>query len=56
MRTKQKGMSLVERLTTYPLYISDRPSAFFGRFPREALHRLAREDGYAANRAHAEAS
>ncbi|RXG97228.1 7,8-didemethyl-8-hydroxy-5-deazariboflavin synthase CofG [Bradyrhizobium vignae] len=54
-RTKQKGMSLVERLTTYPLYLRQ-PERYLRPVPAAALRRLAREDGYAANQAHAEAS
>lgn len=54
-RTMQKGMSLVERLTTYPLYLRQ-AERYLRPAPREALRRLAREDGYAANQAHAEAS
>jgi FO synthase len=54
-RTTQKGMTLVERLTTYPRYLQQ-AERYLHRMPREALRRLAREDGYAANQAHAEAS
>ncbi|MGY3573066.1 7,8-didemethyl-8-hydroxy-5-deazariboflavin synthase CofG [Bradyrhizobium sp. USDA 4504] len=54
-RTKQKGLSLVERLTTYPLYLGQ-AERYLRPVPRDALRRLAREDGYAANQVHAEAS
>lgn len=55
LRTKQRGMSLVERLTTYPLYL-EQAERYLRPVPREALRRLAREDGYAAKQAHAEDS
>ncbi|OPY96643.1 7,8-didemethyl-8-hydroxy-5-deazariboflavin synthase subunit CofG [Bradyrhizobium sacchari] len=54
-RTKQKGMRLVERLTTYPLYLRQ-PEKYLRPVTHEALRRLAREDGYAAHQAHADAS
>ncbi|MES2999635.1 MAG: 7,8-didemethyl-8-hydroxy-5-deazariboflavin synthase CofG [Pseudomonadota bacterium] len=51
-RTKQRSMTLVERLTTYPLYLrqSDR---FLRPVPLMALRNLARGDGYAARQVHA---
>lgn len=50
-RTRQKGMRLVERLTTYPRYLFD--GKFVATRPGSALARLAREDGYAMSQAHA---
>jgi len=52
LRTKQKGMNLVERLTTYPRYLAQ-AERYLRPAPRAALRHLAREDGYAANQAHA---
>jgi len=51
-RTSQKGMTLLERLTTYPRYLSH-SSRFLRPGPAAALARLARADGYAARQAHA---
>jgi FO synthase len=51
-RTIQKGMNLVERLTTYPLYLRQ-PDRFLRARPAAALRHLARADGYAAQQVHA---
>ncbi len=50
-RTKQKGMHLVERLTTYPSYLNQ-SARYLGPVPLQALRRLARSDGYAALQVH----
>ncbi len=53
-RTQQKGMELVERLTTYPAYL--RQSArYLDARTTLALRKLAREDGYAARQVHRKA-
>jgi len=54
-RTREKGMTLVERLTTYPHYIRQ-ASRFMRPRPASALVKLARADGYAAHQVHALAS
>lgn len=51
LRTRQKGMELVERLTTYPRYLQH-TSRFVDARPLQALRRLVREDGYAAQQVH----
>jgi FO synthase len=51
-RTGQKGMKLVERLTTYPIYLGQ-PDRFLRPRPAAALRKLARADGYAAQQVHA---
>lgn len=51
LRTREKGMELVERLTTYPRYLRQ-PDRFLRARPAAALRALARADGYAAQQAH----
>lgn len=50
-RTNERGMRLVERLTTYPAYLA-RPAQFLNDVPRAALMKLARADGHASTQAH----
>ncbi|WP_232077655.1 7,8-didemethyl-8-hydroxy-5-deazariboflavin synthase CofG [Variovorax sp. PBL-E5] len=50
-RSEEKGIRLVERLTTYPAYLNQ-PERYTAELPRAALRRLARADGYALNQAH----
>ena len=54
-RTRQKGLTLVERLTTYPRYLR-RSDRFLRARPAAALRKLAREDGYAARQVHTAAA
>lgn len=51
-RTQNKGLRLVERLTTYPRYLRE-GERFLAALPGAALGKLMRDDGYAANQAHA---
>lgn len=51
LRSKQKGFLMVERLTTYPLYLGH-PRRYVAELPKAALTRLARADGYAMCQAH----
>lgn len=50
-RTGQKGMLLVERLTTYPAYLHQ-AEKYVAPMPFASLKRLARADGYAIEQAH----
>ncbi|KAF7962075.1 FO synthase [Cupriavidus sp. UYMU48A] len=50
-RTKRKGMTLVERLTTYPRYLH-LANEFLSPTLFSVLRNHAREDGYAARQAH----
>ena len=50
-RSKQKGFQLIERLTTYPMYLAQR-DRYVAELPAIALARLARADGYALQQTH----
>ena len=51
LRTSQKGMMLVERLTTYPRFLCE-PERFLRPRPAAALGKLARADGFAQQQVH----
>ncbi len=51
LRTQQKGMRLVERLTTYPAYLN-KAAQYLDPTPLQSLRRLARSDGYASKQVH----
>lgn len=51
LRTRRKGLRLVERLTTYPAYLED-ADRYLAAAPARALRRLARSDGHAAGQVH----